>query len=244
MKGSAVRLAFAVFSTLLISTPCAAGESRAPTQTEWNKVVEAANKEGKIVAGIPASAELRKTLGEAFKARFSGIELEITNARGPSNAGKIAAEHAAGVRYYDILISGTQTPFNLLNAGILDPAEALLQIPEVRDHKRWFGGHMWLDNARRNVYMFQSYTSENLWHNTTLTKPEDVRSYDDLLTPKWKGKIGILDPRSGGGGAATWAYFLKIKGEEFLKKLAGQDMLLSRDQRQLGESQQDRQRGF
>jgi iron(III) transport system substrate-binding protein len=92
--------------------------------------------------------------------------------------------------------------------------------------------------------MFQSYTSENLWHNTTLTKPEDVRSYDDLLTPKWKGKIGILDPRSGGGGAATWAYFLKIKGEEFLKKLAGQDMLLSRDQRQLGESQQDRQRGF
>jgi iron(III) transport system substrate-binding protein len=95
---------------------------------------------------------------------------------------------------------------------------------------------MWLDNARRNVYMFQSYTSENLWHNTTLTKPEDVRSYDDLLTSKWKGKIGILDPRSGGGGAATWAYFLKIKGEEFLKKLAGQDMLLSRDQRQLGDS--------
>jgi len=213
-----------------------AAETKAPWQAEWDKTVEAAKKEGKIVAGIPASAELRRTLGDAFKARFPAIELEITNARGPSNAGKIAAEHAAGVRYYDILISGTQTPFNLLNAGILDPAEALLMTPEVKDPKRWFGGHMWLDNARRNVYMFQSYTSENLWHNTTLAKPEDLRSYDDLLAPKWKGKICILDPRTGGGGSATWAYFLKIKGEEFLKKLAAQDMLLSRDQRQLGDS--------
>lgn len=162
MKVFAVRPAIIVFSALLISTPGFAGEARLPTQTEWDKIVDAANKEGKIVAGIPASAELRKTLGDAFKARFPGIELEITNARGPSNAGKIAAEHAAGVRYYDILISGTSTPFNLLNAGILDPADALLMIPEVKDPKRWYGGHMWLDNARRNVYMFQSYTSENL----------------------------------------------------------------------------------
>ncbi|HVO94834.1 MAG TPA: extracellular solute-binding protein, partial [Terriglobales bacterium] len=196
----------------------------------------AANKEGKVVAGLPASAELRKNLGEAFKTRFPAIDLEITNARGPNNAGKIAAEHAAGVRYYDILISGTQTPFRLLNAGILDRAEAFLLIPEVRDPKRWFGGHMWLDNARRNVYMFQSYTSENLWRNTSLVKSDEPRSYDELLLPQWKGRMGLLDPRSGGGGAATWAYFLKIKGEEFLRKLAAQDPLLSRDQRQLGDS--------
>ncbi|MGZ8533557.1 MAG: hypothetical protein ACXW6J_23705, partial [Candidatus Binatia bacterium] len=41
-----------------------AAESKAPWQTEWDKTVEAAKKEGKIVAGIPASAELRKTLGD------------------------------------------------------------------------------------------------------------------------------------------------------------------------------------
>jgi hypothetical protein len=64
-----------------------AGEAKLPSTAEWNRTVEAANKEGKIVAGIPASAELRKTLGDAFKARFPAIELEITNARGPSNAG-------------------------------------------------------------------------------------------------------------------------------------------------------------
>jgi iron(III) transport system substrate-binding protein len=213
-----------------------AAEVKAPGQTEWDKTVEAAKKEGKLVAGIPASAELRKSITESFKSRFPGIELELTTSRGPTNASKISAEHAAGVRYFDLLISGTSTPFNLLNAGILDPVEPLLILPEVKDPKRWFGGHIWLDRSKRFLYAFQAYQSQNVWYNSTLTKPEEIRSYDDLLNPKWKNKIGYLDPRSAGGGTATWAFFLKIKGEEFLKKLAAQDMLLSRDQRQLGDS--------
>jgi ABC-type Fe3+ transport system substrate-binding protein len=213
-----------------------AGEPKAGEKTEWDKTLDAAKKEGKLVAGIPASAELRKSIGEAFKTRFPGIELELTTSRGPTNASKIAAEHAAGVRYFDLLISGTSTPFNLLNAGILDPVEPLLLLPEVKDPKRWFGGHIWLDNSKRFLYAFQAYQSQNFWYNSTLAKPEEIRSYDDLLHVKWKNKIGFLDPRSAGGGTATWAFFFKIKGEEFLRKLAAQEMFLSRDQRQLGDS--------
>ena len=171
-----------------------AGEARS-TSSEWDKTVEAAKKEGKLVAAIPASAELRKAIGEIFPKRYPGIELDLTNARGPSNAGKIAAEFNAGVRYYDLLISGTSTPFNLLNAGILEPAEPLLILPEVKDPKRWFGGHVWLDNAKKYIYAFQVYQSENIWHNASMMKPEEARSYDDLLLAKFKGKIGILDPR-------------------------------------------------
>ena len=213
-------LALTLIMVSLIATPSFSGEARPLSSLEWEKTVEAAKKEGKLVAAIPASAELRKAIGEVFPKRFPGIELDLTNARGPSNAGKIAAEHAAGVRYFDLLISGTATPFSLLNAGILEPVEPLLLLPEVKDPKRWFGGHIWLDNAKRFIYAFQVYQSENIWHNSTLMKAEDVRSYDDLLNPKWKGKIGILDPRSPGAGTATWAFFLKIKGEEYLKKLA------------------------
>jgi iron(III) transport system substrate-binding protein len=231
-----LRAALMIFSALLISSPGAAGEPRSGSATEWEKTVEDGKKEGKVVAAIPASAELRKAIGEIFPKRFPDIELDLTNARGPSNASKIAAEHAAGARYFDLLISGTATPFNLLYAHILDPVEPMLILPEVKDPKRWFGGHIWLDNARRFIYAFQVYQSENIWHNPTLMKPEEVRSYDDLLNPKWKGKIGLLDPRSPGAGTATWAFFLKIKGEEYLKKLAAQEMFLSRDQRQLADS--------
>jgi len=205
-------------------------------QAEWNRTFESAQKEAKIVAGIPASAELRKSLSESFRARFPAIELELTTARGPTNASKIAAEHAAGVRYYDLLISGTLTPLSLLNAGILEPVEPMFILPEIKDPKRWYGGHVWADKAKRFLYSFQAYQSENFWHNTQLMKPDEIRSYDDLLNPKWKGRIGILDPRSAGGGTSSWAFLYKIKGEEFLRRLAAQELLLSRDQRLLGEN--------
>lgn len=225
-----------IFSTALaVSSLAYAAETKPAWQVEWEKTIEAAKKEGKVVAGLPNSADTRKNVGEAFAKRFPGIELEIASARGPANAAKITAEHAAGVRYFDLLVSGTSTPFNLSSAGVLDPIEPLLILPEVRDPKRWFGGHVWLDNARRFVHGFQSFQSDNFWHNPTLLNADELRSYDDLLQPKWKGKIGYLDPRSGGGGSATWAFLLKIKGEEFLRRFAAQDLMLSRDQRQLAE---------
>ena len=61
---------FLVLASLWRTTDLIAGESRAPGQAEWDKTVEAAKKEGKLVAGIPASAELRKSIAESFKSRF------------------------------------------------------------------------------------------------------------------------------------------------------------------------------
>ena len=236
MKTSEIRLTLSLAIALLAVTPSLAGEARVPAPTSWEKTVAAAKKEGKIVAGVPASADLRKGLSESFAKRFPGIELELTTARGPTNASKIAAEHAAGVRYYDILVSGTLTPLSLLNAGILETVEPLFILPEVRDGSRWYGGHLWADKTRRFLYSFQAYQSENLWYNTQAMKAEEIRSYDDLLHAKWKGKIGILDPRTAGAGTSTWAFLYKVKGEEFLRRLASQELLLSRDQRLLGEN--------
>lgn len=213
-----------------------AAETTSAWQTDWEKTIELARKEGKVVAGVPASADLRKNLEEAFAKRFPGVEIEVSTARGPTNASKIAAEHAAGVRYYDVLISGSLTPLSLLNAGILEPVEPLMILPEVKETKRWYGGHIWSDNAKRFLYSFQAYESKNLWYNIQLMKAEEARSFDDLLNPRWRGKIGVLDPRGAGGGTSTWAFLYKIKGAEFLRKLAGQDLLLSRDQRLLAEN--------
>ena len=51
-----------------------AADPRPAWQTEWDKTVEAAKKEGKLVAAIPASAELRKAITEVFPKRYPGIE--------------------------------------------------------------------------------------------------------------------------------------------------------------------------
>ncbi len=213
--------------------------AQSPWQAEWERVTTAAKKEGKVVAGIPASAELRKELEKRFKARYEGIELDLFPGRGPQNVRKIADEYKAGIRNFDLSIGGTDTLlYGLIEPGIAEPFEPYMILPEVKEPKNWWGGHIWGDNktAKRHVYSFQAYTSENLWHNTDLLKPGEVRSYDDLLNPKWKGKLGVLDPRSPGAGHATWTFFWMIKGEDYLKKLSRQDLFLSANQRQLAEA--------
>jgi iron(III) transport system substrate-binding protein len=205
-------------------------------RAEWEKTADAAKKEGKVTVSIPASAEMRKQLEENFKKRH-GIEVEVLTARGSAAVRRMSDEFKAGVRYFDLHIGGSSSIVSgMLDQGILDPIEPWLLLPEAKDPKHWWGGHMWVDNAKRYIYMFQAYLTESIWYNTDSVKVNELRSYDDLLDPKWKGRIGYLDPRSPGAGDSNWSFMWDIKGEEYLKRLAAQDLLLGRDQRVLAEN--------
>jgi iron(III) transport system substrate-binding protein len=214
-----------------------AAESPPIWQAEWKKTLALAAKEESVVVGIPASGELRKKMQAAFKQR-SGLDTELVPARGPQNASRIASEHKAGVRYFDLLIGGTGTALPLAHGGALEPLEPWLMLPEVRDARQWWGGHVWDDNltTKQFIYSFQAYMSDDLWYNASLVQPEEVLSYDDLLSPKWKGKIGFLDPRAPGSGYALWTFLLRIKGADYLKSLVRQNPLVDANQRQLADS--------
>ena len=221
---------------VLVAEPVLAQTSKPAWQTEWDKTVEAAKKEGKVVVSIPASAELRKMTEETFKQRY-GIGIEIVPGRGASIVRRIADESKAGVRNFDIHIGGSSSLVTaLLAEGILEPIEPWLMLPEVKEAKNWWGGHMWVDRGKRYIYSFQGYLTESMWYNAGLARPEEVRSYDDFLNPKWKGKIGFLDPRTPGAGDSNWAYMWMVKGEDYLKRLAGQSLFIGRDQRLLAEN--------
>jgi len=45
-------------------------QSSAAGSAEWDKLVEAAKKEGKVTVSLPASAEMKKQLEEQFKKRY------------------------------------------------------------------------------------------------------------------------------------------------------------------------------
>jgi len=75
---------------------------------DWERSLQEARKEGKLVAGIPARPELRIQLEAVFKPRF-GIDMELLTARGPQNAGRIASEYSAGVKYFDVFMGGSGT---------------------------------------------------------------------------------------------------------------------------------------
>ncbi len=221
----------------LAAPPCVAlGQSLQGKNPEWDKTVEAAKKEGKLVVSIPTSAELRKEFESGFRAAFPGIELELSVARGGANINKIVEEHSAGVRDIDLHVGGTVSIVTgLLAQNLLEPVTPMMMLSEVKDAKNWWAGHLWADRAKKYVYSFTGYMTETAWYNSTLVKPEEIATYDDLLNPKWKGKIAILDPRTAGSGESTWAFLWKIKGEPFLTRLAAQEMVVGRNLRQLAE---------
>jgi ABC-type Fe3+ transport system substrate-binding protein len=229
-------IALAIFSALTSALPVYSQQSKSANPPEWDKLVDAARKEGKVTVSLPASAELKRQIEEQFKKRY-GIEVEVFTARGSSGVRRMADEFKAGVRHFDLHIGGSSSILSgMLDEGIIDAIEPWLVLPEVKDPKQWWGGHLWVDSAKRFIYMFQAYLPESIWYNTDLVKPGELRSFDDFLNPKWKGKIGFLDPRTPGGGDSNWSYMWQVKGEEYLKNLASQDLYLGRDQRVLSES--------
>jgi iron(III) transport system substrate-binding protein len=229
-------LLFFISCSLLAPIQAGAQSNKPAHQQDWERTVEAAKNEGKVVVSIPSSAELRKQLEEVFKKRF-GIEVEVFAARGGSAVRRMADEFKAGVRHFDLHIGGSSSAVSgLLDEGILEPVEPWLLLSEVNDPKQWWGGHMWVDKAKRYIYSFQAYLTESIWYHTDLVKPAELRSYEDLLNPKFRGKIGFLDPRTPGAGDSNWSYMWTVKGEHYLKKLVDQELLLGRDQRVLAEN--------
>src|SRR5262245_40824496 len=155
---------FSVFAMVQFSVQVAmAGEARRPA--EWDKILEAAKKEGKIVIAIPPANELRKEMEPLLKQKF-GLEAELVSAPGPRNASRIASERKAGVSYFDALIVGTGTAVGLAHDGMLEPIEPLLILGEVKDPKEWWGGHIWEDNLSTNRYLYSflaDVSTHSIW---------------------------------------------------------------------------------
>ncbi len=209
---------------------------RTTPKDDWDRILEAARNEGKVVASIPPSAELRKGMQIAFSRRY-GIGIEFVPARGGAIVQRMVSEARTGVQYFDLHIGGTESIVSaMLPENMLQPVEPYFVLPEVSDPAQWWGGHIWIDTARRYIYNFVAYQTVSLWSNHNEYKPAEFQSFDDLLQPKLRGRIGISDPRTPGAGSSMWSHMNYVKGEEWLKKFVAQKLFLTRDLRLLAEN--------
>lgn len=206
-------------------------------ENEWERVLAAAKKEGKVVVQGSPDPVMRRRLLPMFQSRF-GIAVEYLAGRASEIAARVRTERAAGLYTIDVYLSGPDTTAVTLHGEkMIDPAKPLLILPEVLAPSKWKMGKPWfIDPEERYVLrLFRSITDAFII-NTDHVKPDEIRAAKDLLNPKWKGKISAEDPLVTGAGANDAGRLLLQLGEEFIKKLyADQKVARTRDRRQMAD---------
>ena len=220
---------------LALYASCAAAQS-GPSQ-DWDRLVADAKKEGKVVIIAPPDPQVREGIPKAFKAKY-GITVEYLGGRSSDTAARLRTERASGVYTVDVALSGMLTMASIFyTEKMLDPIRPILLDPDVTDGSKWKAGKLWfIDPEDKYILRLFSTRTAMFYMNTNYVKPEEIKTAQDLLNPKFQGKIITSDPTLPGIGSSNSARFYIQYGEDFVKKLyIDQKMLISRDRRQIGD---------
>ncbi len=204
--------------------------------SDWNQVVAAAKKEGKFVISGPPTDEVQQALTQGFQKAYPEIKIDYVADPGSAVAPKVLPQRQAGQYLLDMVMNGTTTELTLMAANALDPIPPYLVGPESQNQSKWRGGQFeYSDNAGKYNFVFGGVVKTPLAYNPSQVSPSDLKSYNDLLNPKWKGKLAMYDPRGAGASLATvtFMYATPSLGKDFVRKLFEQDVKLSRDDRQV-----------
>ena len=116
----------------------------AATQAEWEQVVAAARKEGKVVVAIPLGEAYPKVIG-AFQKAYPEIKAEPFSTHTRDFMARYHKEREVGQILWDALIGGPDSDiYRAAQQGYWDPIKPNLLLPEVLDNGKWRGG---LDGA-------------------------------------------------------------------------------------------------
>jgi iron(III) transport system substrate-binding protein len=229
-------IALIIAESFLGGGPSLAGQARPAWEAEWEKTVEAARQEGQVTMYGTSPNHAIVDSGR-FQKAYPGIKV-VAVAPAPGEAfQRLVAERRAGKYLADLYIAGVTTPIMLHQMKVLEPIKPMLILPEVVDESKWWGGkHNYNDHEQKYIFVFTGnplYGS--IFYNTNLVNVKEIRSFWDLVNPKWKGKIEVRDIRIPGTGNINTIFFYHNPqlGPKFIRRLYGEmDVTLFRDIRQ------------
>jgi iron(III) transport system substrate-binding protein len=171
-----------------------------------------AKTEGKLVIYGAGDREQFEPVKAVFQQRFPGVEVEGVDQRGRESREKVFAEQRGRNYVGDIVQSGFTTQNELIEAGFVEPYKST-QIDQVIAELATSAG----DLNSRTVNIFA------IMVNTNLVPPDQEPKYwNDVLDPKWRGKIAMDDPRGSGPGGTILSPMELLNGLDWSEKLAKQ----------------------
>jgi iron(III) transport system substrate-binding protein len=177
-----------------------------------DSIIAAANKEGKLMWYESSPDDQFAKVEAAFNKRYPKIKLEQTRLRGAEVGTRIIAESQANAPTADVGTTGLDILIALNDRGLLaKPNWTEFGIPGS------LIATPYATITRASIYIFS--------YNTKLvSEAEAPKKWEDMLLPKWKGKIGLWQKNT------ALAFLQPVWGEEktidYTKKLADQKPVL------------------
>jgi iron(III) transport system substrate-binding protein len=177
-----------------------------PDRTE--RLIAGAKKEGMVTVYSSLTVDDMKVFGGAFEKKY-GIKLQLWRSSSEDILQRAVVEARGGRFDVDAIETSAAEMESLHGEKLLQevksPHLADLSPAALLPHREWVGDRLNLITAA---------------YNTNLVKKADLpKSYDDLLDPRWKGKLGIEADDSIWFGALVTALG-EEKGLQLFRELA------------------------
>jgi iron(III) transport system substrate-binding protein len=205
-------------------------------ERQWQDLIAAARQEGRLSIGGPASPDVRTAVPAKFRERF-GVEVEYLAF--PPNQGafieRIVRERAAGLGTVDAFIGGAQSIFTVAYPEkIMAPIKSALIHPEALDGSKWRPGRIWFKDPDDQYFMqVFNQVGGQIAVNAEYVRPDDIKSWHDLLDPRYTGKLSAWNPTVPGTGWNTCNWLRLTFGDDFIKQLyVDQQVAIPADARQ------------
>src|SRR5919106_884845 len=172
------------------------------------RIVEGAKKEGKVVVYTSLNTKDSVPITQAFEKKY-GVKVELWRSSSEKVLQRALTEARAGRHAVDAFELNGPEMEALYREGLLEEFFS----PHFKNRPP-------AAFAKHKHYVADRFNFFTIAYNTNLVKPNEVpNSYEDLLHPRWVGKIGIE------GSDDDWfASIVKHMGEDkglaFFRKLA------------------------
>jgi iron(III) transport system substrate-binding protein len=190
------RYFFSAFLAALVAGIFFAHAARAQTLQSLHA---AGKTEGEVTIWSPNS-EIMEFQVPAFKKQFPGIQVNFFEIRPSDSVARIIAEAKQGIVSLDIGTGRYAAVAPLIERDLIQGYDDWTKIFKELNPAAVSSDGKFLANGD-NVFI--------LGYNTNLVKPEEApATWEDLLAPKWKGKV-LIEPRG-----VAFAYLGLVWGEE------------------------------
>jgi iron(III) transport system substrate-binding protein len=196
---------------LVASAFAVAFAAPAVAQETTPAMVAAAEKEGKVVWYTAVDVKVAEHIGKMFREQYPKIPLEVERAGSERVFQRINQEYQSNIKNVDVVNSSDASHFMFWK-------QQKWLAPHTPPDVQKFGAQY---KDPEGYYAVWRATLSPIAYNTNLVKDADApKGYQDLLDPKWKGKLVKAHP-SYSGTSLTGTYALsKALGWDYFEKLS------------------------